>query len=346
MGVDLEKLSDEEILELRIGDLPIAIERGWLEECVRALYQELDEKGIGFKPVCYLADEWLTPDKEPVIGIPFYLADPSLIKLERKMMLEVEGGTTQWCMQLLRHETGHAINYAYKMYRRKKWQEIFGNISVEYDETYRFRPYSKSFVQHLADHYAQCHPEEDFSETFSVWLTPNYDWREKYKGWKALTKLECVDELMSSLKDKEPLVAKGKKYWEARKMRTTLKNYYKKKRRHYAENFPDFHDVQLEKMFEQLHTSEYSDYSGKKRREIPFAAELLRRYRKQIVQSVALCTGERKYGIDELVKKITERCKALKLVLVGTESVAVLKVSTYITTLILNSMYTGKYRGA
>jgi len=143
------------------------------------------------------------------------------------MVLDAEGSNRPWCMRLLRHETGHAINYAYKLYRRKNWQKVFGKFSKEYEDTYRFRPYSRNFVRHLEDYYAQYHPDEDFAETFAVWLTPGLEWRTEYKGWKALDKLKYVDELMNGIKSKEPLVESGKKYWEASRMRITLENFYK-----------------------------------------------------------------------------------------------------------------------
>ncbi len=343
--MDLNKLSDEEILQLRLCELPLSIKGTWVEECIDELYQELEGHGIIFKPSFYVADEWLTPDKEPVIGIPFFLTHPSLMKLEKKMMLDVEGGTKTWCMQLLRHETGHAINYAYKLYMRKKWQKIFGYISVEYEDTYRFRPYSKNFVRHLEDHYAQCHPDEDFAETFSVWLTPGSNWVEVYKGWKALDKLTYVDELMKSIKGKVPLLDKGKKYWEARKIRTKLINFYRKKRQYHAEEFPDFHDQLLIKIFIPLNESEYASYSPKKKRDIPFAASFLKKYRRQIVRNVARWTGEKKFIIDEFLKKVIMRCRMLNLVVSEEEAVAILQITTYITTSIMNSLYTGKYSG-
>ena len=339
--MDLIKLSDDALLQLRMCDLPISIKDTWLEECIQELYRDLDDRGIVFKPSCYLADEWLAPDKEPVIGIPFFLAHPSLMKLEKKMMLEVEGGTKVWCMQLLRHETGHAINYAYKLYMRKKWQKIFGNISVAYEDSYRFRPYSKNFVHHLEDHYAQCHPDEDFAETFSVWITPESNWREVYKGWKALDKLIYVNELMNDIKNRRPFIEKGERYWEARKIRTTLNNFYKKKRRYHAEEFPDFHDAQLVKIFVPLSESEYQ---SKKKRDIPFAHTLLQRYKRHIVRNIARWTGEKKFVIDELLKKVIARCRTLGLVVNENEPVAVLEITTYITTSIMNSLYKEKLR--
>ena len=336
--INLSKLSEQDLLNLRVCELDLNIEGTWLEECVKELYQELENKGFRFKPSCYLADEWLAPDKEPVIGIPFFLAHPALIKLEKKMVLDAEGSTRSWCMKLLRHEAGHALNYAYKLYRRKKWQKIFGQFSKEYDDTYRFRPYSLNFVRHLEDYYAQYHPDEDFAETFAVWLTPDLKWQDQYKGWKALEKLDYVDGLMNEIKDNEPLVKQGKRYWEASRMRITLKNFYKKKRHSYMEDFPDFHDSNLKKIFV---FNESSEHSLSKTNKEMLAANTIRRYKKDILNNVARWTGEKKYIINNLLDTISQRCKALNLSSGESESLAVLKIATYTTTLVMNYLYTG-----
>lgn len=338
--INLSKFSEEDLLNLRVCELPLSLAGTWLEECVGELYQELDSKGLCFKPPCYLADEWLTPDKEPVIGVPFFLAHPTLIKLEKKMVLDAEGASRSWCMRLLRHEAGHAVNYAYKLYRRKKWQKVFGQFSKEYDDTYRFRPYSRSFVRHLEDYYAQYHPDEDFAETFAVWLTPNLRWQAQYKGWKALDKLNYVDELMSEIQGKEPLVKRGKKYWEASRMRITLKNFYKKKRHSYMEDFPDFHDSNLKEIFVFIEPLERNQ--SKKNKE-SLAANTIRRYKKDILNNIAKWTGEKKYIINDLLDTITQRCKALGLLSGESESLAVLRISTYITALVMNYLYTGGF---
>ncbi|MBL7130882.1 MAG: hypothetical protein ISS45_05735 [Candidatus Omnitrophica bacterium] len=334
--IDLSKICEEELLNLRICDLPLRIDGTWLQDCIKELYKELDSKGIKFKPSCYLADEWLTPEQEPVVGIPFFLADPTLMKIENRTMLEVEGGTRQWCAKLLRHETGHAINYAYRLYKRKKWQKTFGRFSLEYPDTYRFRPYSKNFVRHLEDYYAQYHPDEDFAETFAVWLTPNLDWRALYKGWKALEKLKFVDELINEIKDKEPLVKKGKKYWSTSSLRISLKNYYRRKRHFYAEDFPDFHDSNLKRIFVE---------KNKENTQLPLAYDIIKKYRNNILESISTWTGEKKYVINDLLKTITQRCRELKLLNPESESLVVLRISAYITTLIMNYMYTGRFRG-
>ena len=329
--VDLSQISEEELLELRLCDLPLKIEGTWLEDCVNQLYQELERKGIKFKPPCYLADEWLTPDNEPVIGIAFFLAHPRLIKLEKKMMLETEGETKPWCMKLLRHEAGHALNYAYKLYRKKKWQKIFGKFSKEYTDTYRFRPYSRNFVRHLEDYYAQYHPDEDFAETFAVWLSPAIDWRSQYKGWGALKKLEYVDEVINQIKDKEPLVKKGKKYWSIGRLKIKLKNYYRRKRKSWAEYFPDFHDANLKRIF-------LIDSQGQP------AFEIIKKYKKEILNNVSMWTGEKKYIAGELLDNLIERTRDLRLKAGTDETIAILKISTYITTLVMNYRYTGKFQ--
>jgi hypothetical protein len=336
MSVNLDKLSEEELLSLRLCNLTLAIEGTWLQGCVNELYKELKDKGLQFTPECYLADEWLAPDKEPVIGIPFFLAHPSLMKLERKMMMDVEGGTKDWCMKLLRHEAGHAVNYAYQLYRRKKWREVFGFFSQEYEDTYRFRPYSRNFVKHLEDYYAQYHPDEDFAETFAVWLTPKLNWKKRYKGWKALQKIQYVDEVMNKVKDKEPVITKGKKSWQASKLRSTLRSYYKKKRHFWAEDFPDFHDSNLKRMFIQ---------DEEKSAELPLVYKVIRKYRKHIRNAVSAWTGEKKYFIDDLMETLIERSKHLHLHTQEDESISVLKISTYITTSIMNDLYTGSFRG-
>jgi hypothetical protein len=339
--VDLSRLTEDELLDKRLCELPLAIEGTWLEDCVADLYKELQDKGIFFKPPCYLADEWLTPDGEPVIGIPFYLADPALLKLEKKMMLEAEGSTKAWCMKLLRHETGHAINYAYKLHRRKKWQNIFGSFSKEYGDTYRFRPYSKNFVRHLEDYYAQYHPDEDFAETFSVWLTPGSNWREVYKGWKALKKINYVDELICDIKEKAPLVAQGKRYWEAHRMKTTLRNFYKKKMKSYAEELPDFHDSNLKKIF-NFHALSPRE-ARVKEKEVSCAAGLIKRHKRDIVNNVAKWTGEKKYIISDLIDTLADRSRALGLVVEGDESNVLLNLTTYITTSVMNYLHTGGF---
>src|SRR5690606_313261 len=117
---------------------------------------------------------------------------------------EVEGGTRRECMRILRHEAGHVVQQAFGLHRRRRWQMLFGRASTPYPDQYRPNPTSRDFVQHLRRWYAQCYPDEDFAETFAVWLTPRYNWRRRYADWPALEKLEYVDELMAELAHVKP----------------------------------------------------------------------------------------------------------------------------------------------
>src|SRR6476646_1941228 len=176
---------DERLLELRICQLGVTIEGSPIEARIADLQHELDARGLTFNPHFWLSAEWFSPDSVPGVAIPFYLAHPRLEKLERAQMLEVEGGTPEWCLKILRHEAGHAIDNAYKLRERLRRQQIFGPSYIEYPEYYTPKPYSKSFVLHLDSWYSQSHPDEDFAETFAVWLKPDSQWRERYARKRA-----------------------------------------------------------------------------------------------------------------------------------------------------------------
>src|SRR6185295_18630397 len=144
-------------------------------------------------------DQWGCPDGTPLIGVPFNLADARLSRIEEDYSSAVEGAEES--MRYLRHEAGHAFNYAYRLYDRPDWRKMFGPYSRPYRERYRADPFSRAFVRHILGWYAQKHPDEDFAETFAVWLTPGIDWRRTYEGWPALEKLEYMDRLMREIAD-------------------------------------------------------------------------------------------------------------------------------------------------
>ena len=224
MSVDWESLPTEELLDVRLCDLGLKLADTWLEDCVARLREELDEAGLHrFRIHTWLSDEWCSPDDVPGIGIPFYLAHPRLLRLERQMMFEVEGGTRSECMRLLRHEAGHALQHAYKVQRRKRWQRVFGKASEPYPEFYRPNPLSKGFVEHLDGWYAQAHPVEDFAETFAVWLAPRSNWQTQYASSPALAKLEYIEELVEDLRDQKPPVHSRARPYSLPSLRHTLR---------------------------------------------------------------------------------------------------------------------------
>lgn len=303
-AINWEKLTDEEILQLRVRDLKLQIRGSSLELLIKKLYEELASKSIAFHPLCYLADEWLCPNKEPIIGIPFFLAHPRLKNIEKKIMFEVEGGTEKSCMKLLRHECGHALNYAYELYKRTRWRELFGPFSAKYSDYYHYQPYSKRFVIHLKDNYAQAHPDEDFAETFAIWLTPNSHWQEKYRGWPVIKKLRYVDNVMKKLSNEAPVTTvKGNSPWSASRMTSTLAGFYDRKRKALGSSFHGFYDDSLKELFK----TRYSTSATTK------ASNTLRLYRRQIIDNVARWTGHRKYDIHQLVGRIILRCDVLDL---------------------------------
>ncbi|MCB1101004.1 MAG: putative zinc-binding metallopeptidase [Kiritimatiellae bacterium] len=299
-------LNDRELLRWRISDLKVRIEGSPLEHRIQRLYQEFQDKGLSYRPPCYLTTEWLTPDRIPAVGIPFYLAHPRLTQLEKTMMLEAEGAPEKECMKLLRHETGHCINYAYRLYTRSRWRELFGPMSLEYNpHEYSMKPYSKQFVIHLKDNYAQVHPDEDFAETFATWLTPGLDWRSRYRGWPALKKLEYVDHLMTAIANQPPVFTSAKRYWSAAKARSTLENYFIMKRREFGKGYKGFYDPVLLRLFPKADTGSPPEP----------AYRYLVQNRKIPVDTISTWAGLPKYSVHELVSRLTERARSMQLTL-------------------------------
>ena len=327
-------MSDDELLQMRICDLKLKIAGSELESRIEEFYAELAVKGISFKPLCYLGDEWFCPDGCATIAIPFYLAHPRLKKLEDKIMMEVEGGTESWCMRLLRHEMGHVLNHAYLLEKDKRWQKMFGPPSLEYSESFRARPYSRRFVRHLDGYYAQSHPEEDFAETVAIWLTPELDWKRQYKGWTALKKIEFVEELMSKFAGQPPLVLSKTKMSEVARLRSRLESYYKRRRRLYAQEFLDFFDADLQKLFVSAGAAPDNER----------AAVFLRRSGKLILNAVSAWTGEPKFTLNRLLRALIERCADLDLRL-RAQSAGV-EIAAYLATLASHYRLTGKFKGS
>jgi hypothetical protein len=329
-------LRDEELLTLRIRDLRLRLEGSPLEPRVAKLYGELDARGLRLRPPCYLGDEWFSPEGVPTVAIPFYLAHPRLEQLELRQMLDVEGATPESCAELLRHECGHAFDHAYRFSSQPSWREVFGSPEVDYEpERYRPRPYSKSFVRHLPNWYAQAHPDEDFAETFAVWLsTPPEEWRARYRGWKAIAKLEYVDSLMNEARDKPPVVVpgKGRRRAAASNLTSTLAHYYATRRKLSAQDYPDFYDADLQRIF-----SKSSAGRGT-------AAAFMRRRREAIVASVVRSTGQRKYVVDGLARKLLQRCSSLGLHATGDEVALALDVGAYVASLVTHHLYTGRFK--
>ena len=333
---DWAELPDEALLNLRLCDLPVAIAGSWLEDRVAALNAELDARGLAFRPYFWLSNEWFCPDGVPGVAIPFYLAHPRLMKLERTQMLEVEGGTADWCLKILRHEAGHAFDNAYDLRRRRRRVRLFGSPSTPYPDFYLPRPYSKSFVLHLDSWYAQSHPDEDFAETFAVWLNPDGDWRRRYADWRALPKLEYMDQLMKEIAGQKPVVRSRRRVEPLERLRTTLRRYYAKRREHYGVDYPRFYDRDLRRLFS----------SEPAYRRNPSAARVIAQIRRDVRRLVAEWTGSYQYTIDRVIADMMARARELQLRLRHPLDRTKLDFTILVTVQTMNYLHSGRHRVA
>jgi putative zinc-binding metallo-peptidase len=323
----------QELLTKPIKELGLKLEGSHLERYVQKLYRELERKGLKkFRPICYLTDEWGCPSGEPVIGVPFYLADPKLARLEKAMNdLEDE----REILMYLRHEAGHAFNYAYELYKTPEWRDLFGPFRRPYRDNYRPIPFSRRFVRHIAGWYAQKHPDEDFAETFAVWLTPRSQWRKRYKGWVALAKLRYVDRMAHKLRDAEPLRTKGHTDLTVDEMETTVADFYQRALQKHLSPGELALDTDLTDIFK---------ISRRRTRDVRAAADLLRENRKTIVDKVAYWTGVPRPLIKELVEAVATRVGELQLRAdTRREKEHLAEVTAYTTALAMNYVTRGKF---
>ena len=333
---DWVSLPDDKLLEVRMCDLAVTIEGTDLEARIATINKELEARGVKFRPRYWLSDEWFTPDGVPGVAIPFYLAHPRLAKLELAQMLEVEGGDEVGCLRILRHEVGHALDNAYELRRRPTRRRLFGNPATEYPEYYTPKPYSKSFVQHLDHWYAQSHPDEDFAETFAVWLDPASHWSTHYGGWPAHRKLEYMDRLMREIAKRRPSVKSKRVVDPLSRLRKTLGEHYRKKREHYGLDHPDFYDRDLRNLF-----SDAPAYVKNMA-----AARFVTKIRKDVRSTVASFTDSYQYTIDQLLEKIINRCRELNLRLMDSEDATKADFMVFLTVQTMNYLHSGRHRVA
>ena len=327
-------LPDDRLLKLRFKDLKVTIEGTWLEDQLADLHAELERRGLRVRPHAWISDEWFSPDNTPGIAIPFYLAHPRLMRLERKMIIEVEGGTQSECMRILRHEAGHAVQHAYQLHRRKRWRELFGRSSTRYPNYYRPDPASRDYVHHLRLWYAQSHPDEDFAETFAVWLAPRSNWRKRYVGWPALRKLRYVDELMAEIAGKKPLLSGRLQVDPLGRLTQTLGEHYEKKQARFVIDHPRIYDRELRRIF--------SD--DPKHGRSMAASMFLRRNRASIRDVVSQWTGEYQLTLDAVFDDMIGRCRELQLRAVGSKRELVMHFSVLLTAKTMDSLHSPSRR--
>jgi hypothetical protein len=320
------------LLPQRISQLGLKLEGSPVERYVKMLHDDLERKGLKhFRPPCYLTDEWGCPSGEPIIGIPFYLADPKLARLGQEMD-DLEDARE--IRMYLRHEAGHAFNYAYKLYETPEWRELFGPFNRPYRERYRPVPFDRNFVRHIEGWYAQKHPDEDWAETFAVWLTPRSRWRERYRGWPAMRKLRYVDRMARTLGDTEPMVRLASADITVEEMDMTVEEFFRA-------NQPEMGavDVALENDL-----PDFFARKGRRTRGIRPAWEMVRQHRGDLVNKIEYWTGVRRPVVRALVDSIEGAAERLQLyVETKTEPAALVELTTYATTLSMNYLTRGSF---
>jgi hypothetical protein len=338
----METLFQEANLSSRpIRDLGLRIEGTPLEAVVQEFLGELDRAGIvRVRPRFYLSSEWGVPFGTVAIAIPFYLASPELTRLHGERTGHVEGLGRADILRYLRHEMGHVVNYAYRLYESEEWVESFGAMTQPYREEYRPEPFSRRYVRHLPGWYAQKHPDEDWAETFAVWMTPGMDWRTEYAAWPAaLAKLEYCDAALAALRDREPLVTDDELDEDVGEISYTLEQYY-----HgfdwSGSDVPPGLDGALRAIFEDLGRPE--DLSTDAPR-LP-AAELILRLTRILPADVYRWTGHFPERTRHLLTQLAGRAAELEQVYPADREIpAVIALTTLVTALAMNQVHTGSY---
>ncbi len=298
---------------------------------IQQLYAELESKGVSFRPPCYVANEWGCPDGVPLIGLPFYLADARFHAYEEEHADDLEDAPR--IMAGLRHEAGHAFNYAYYLYKDPEWRTLFGDFYSEYGDDYRPSPFSKKYVVHLPGWYAQKHPDEDFAETFAVWMTPGLDWRTQYQGWAALPKLEYLDRVMQRIGVTPPpydMSQVGPP--DPDELAFTVGEFYEMRA---EEDTPPVEEIatHLDDHLREIFCAGGIGID---------AATLLWEHRQVVMNAVSNFAGSRMYVVKAIIDNVTGRLRALGLrARAGAEIAAMAGITALISTLTHNFLDSG-----
>jgi hypothetical protein len=322
----------QNLLQARIKDLKLHLSGTPLERHINQLYAELESKGLSIRPQCYLSDQWGCPSGVPVIGIPFYLADPQLHSIEAELGAGAE--TEREILMYLRHEAGHCFNYAYRLYENEDWRKLFGDFTKPYREDYKPQPFSRKYVAHISGWYAQKHPDEDFAETFAVWLTPDSDWAKRYVGWGALKKLNYVEALAQRLGRAIPITQIDSRDVDVDEMEETVLDHYRQ--RDLAEKV----DVQLREQLDQDLCNLFEAPGT-----APAKAEtLVRAERQSLIQAVTQYSGVSRAVVRSVVDHLVERTAVLGLTVhINRMGEYLTRLTSLVTTLAMNYLYTDRF---
>ena len=328
--------------EAKLGEVPIrelglAIAGTPLAPILAEFERELTAAGVTrVRPRFYLSTEWGVPFETVAVAIPFYLARPDLAELHADRAGMVEGESTHEIMRYLRHEMGHVVNYAYLLYDREDWVERFGAMTQPYIEEYRPEPWSTRFVRHLPGWYAQKHPDEDWAETFAVWMTPGLDWRTDYAAWPAaLAKLELCDRIMAEVRELDPPVTDDELDEEVGEIDYSIEQFYRDSLP-VAPDVPPGLDGALRAIFAEAP-------AGGRRKQRP-ASVLIAASSRTLARSVFTWTGHFPEHTLALLRHIASRADELRLTCPASQqSKALIELSVFVSSLAMTHVHRGTY---
>jgi hypothetical protein len=341
MHAEPARFHESNLWSTPIRDLGLTIEGTRLEPILAEFSEELRQIGITrVRPQFYLSTEWGVPFETVAIAIPFYLARPDLTALHAERVGHVEGFDRADILKYLRHEMGHVINYAYRLYDQEEWVKQFGSITQPYFEEYRPEPFSRRYVRHLPGWYAQKHPDEDWAETFAVWMTPGLDWRAEYGGWPvAYAKLTYCSRAMNALRDRDPEVTSSELDEDVAEIEYSLDQYYGRSAVSPGELPPGL-DGAIRAIFEDLGSFDRPAPDGP----LQPAADLIRRLEAELMANVFRWTGHFPERTRVLLRYLAERAAQLEQGYPAErEDSAIIGLTTLVTGLAMNHVQRGSY---
>jgi hypothetical protein len=341
MHAEVARFHESNLWSTPIRDLGLTIEGTRLEPILAEFMEELRQVGITrVRPRFYLSTEWGVPFETVAIAIPFYLARPDLTALHAERVGHVEGFDRADILRYLRHEMGHVVNYAYRLYDQEEWVKQFGSITQPYFEEYRPEPFSRRYVRHLPGWYAQKHPDEDWAETFAVWMTPGLDWRSEYGAWPvAYAKLTYCSRTMSGLRDRDPDVTSSELDEDVADIEYSLDQYYGSTA-DAPGDLPPGLDGAIRAIFEDLGGTEGLSLDGS----LQPAADLIRRLEPELMGNVFRWTGHFPERTRVLLRYLAERAAQLQQGYPpDREASAIIGLTTLVTGLAMNHVQRGSY---
>jgi hypothetical protein len=339
--VDKDPFHESNWSSVPIRDLGLTVVGTQLEPILDEFRGEIERAGlVRVRPRFYLSTEWGVPTGSTAIAIPFYLARPELREMQEKRAGVVEGLNRTDILRYLRHEMGHVVNYAYRLFEEEEWVLQFGSITQPYLEEYRPSPFSRRYVRHLPGWYAQKHPDEDWAETFAVWMTPGFDWKGEYSGQPAaLAKLEYCAATMARVRELDPVESAAVLDLDVGEIAISVDQYYRELPKGETE-YPRGLDGALRAIFDE--TTAATEGAGTAAPKP--ASGLIRKSERELLANVFIWTGHLPERTRGLVRHLAERADQLGLVYPeGQERAVTIGLTTLVTALAMNWIHGGTY---